>query len=164
MAYPASSPYVLAVCADARTEAGVLTAWKNSGGGVAKLTSRPTYQANIGIPGTGRAIPDISSCGSSDAPVLVVADKGWNQASGTSVVAPLMAGMMAMVLEQRGSPIGNIAPFLYSPEATAIKDVLLKDVKVGQNDLYKATDGYDLMTGVGNANMDSLIHFLIGRL
>ena len=68
---------------------------------------------------------------------------------GTSAVAPLMAGLIALMNELKKSPVGFIHPLIYAhPE-------IFRDITVGNNITtasgkgFKAQAGWDACTGLG---------------
>jgi kumamolisin len=68
---------------------------------------------------------------------------------GTSAVAPLMAGLIALINEQNGKPSGFIHPQIYSIPN------LCRDITVGNNKTtsadtgYSAEPGWDACSGLG---------------
>jgi subtilase family serine protease len=97
---------------------------------------------------------------------------------GTSVSAPAMAGIMALVNQQMGSRQGNPNYVLYKLATTvpaAFNDVTVGTIRVpcqtgspnctttfgtdpyGVIDGYDAGSGYDLATGLGSVNANSLV-------
>ncbi len=65
---------------------------------------------------------------------------------GTSAVAPLWAGLIALLNEKMGKPVGWLHPKLYSKLAPA---KALRDITVGNNGDYYAHVGWDPCTGLG---------------
>lgn len=176
--FPASSPNVLA-CGGTRLigdQAGITseTVWNNrdgwaTGGGVSEFFSLPAYQQGVGVPKSinpggkvGRGVPDI--CGNADADTgFIVRVDGSNQViGGTSAVAPLWAGLIA-VLNSAGDPgdrpLGFITPFLYalSSSANALRDITQGDNEVNKVKGYKAKTGWDPCTGLGSPNGANLL-------
>ena len=127
------------------------------GGGVSLFEQRPPYQAGLGLPGRGRAIPDVSAQASSFPGWPIVDGGSWIVDGGTSAAAPLVAGAMAVIsaeLQRRHlPPIGPANGLLYylsSQRPTALWDVIQ-----GNNHYlpsvpgFAAKRGYDLASGVG---------------
>jgi subtilase family serine protease len=89
---------------------------------------------------------------------------------GTSAAAPLWAGYMALVNQQlvtNGEPsAGFINPALYAIAARTNYVAYFHDVTSGSNtwsaspNLFYATNGYDLCTGLGSMNGTNLINAL----
>lgn len=103
-----------------------------SGGGVAQIVPQPTWQnGELGVTGLTRNVPDVSLDGDVVTGVATVVNSRWSYThsgayGGTSVAAPEMAAMWALVLQacqQTAScatasgphpyRLGNAAPLLY---------------------------------------------------
>jgi kumamolisin len=90
----------------------------------------------------------------------IVAETVWN--GGTSAVAPLWAGLIALLGEQAGKPLGFLNPLLYGlPEAT-FRDVTSGDNAVGGTPGYDADAGWDACTGLGSPDGAALARALLG--
>jgi kumamolisin len=169
--FPASSPYVVGVGGTTLRQSSTgwaETAWgpsllsatpvAGSGGGVSALFTRPAWQRGVpGLPDR-RLVPDISAVADPQNGFAVYWSGGgpgselWWAAGGTSLGAPLQAGMFAGALAARGvtTGIGDVHPALYAhPEA-------FRDVVTGSNGLFPAGLGYDLVTGLGSPQWDTL--------
>ena len=91
---------------------------------------------------------------------------------GTSCAAPLWAGFMALVNQQAAPTempaVGFINPAIYAIAAGASYATCFHDVTTGNNtwssspNLFYATNGYDLCTGLGTPNGENLITALAG--
>jgi subtilase family serine protease len=144
-------------------------AWNDSGGGRSQMFARPAYQDSVRSQTRGRrGIPDISmdaSCASAVDIFLSFAGGGphWQQVCGTSLAAPLFAGVVALAAQQAGHPLGPINQALY--RMAAAHDPGIVDVTKGNNTQrffqggkdhtvtgFPARRGYDLVTGVGTVN------------
>ena len=163
--FPASSPHVLA-CGGTRLEGSGTTikseiVWNDqpnggaSGGGVSTAFALPTWQSNAGVPappaaGGGRGVPDVSGDASPESGYNVLVDGAQQVVGGTSAVAPLWAGLIALVNEGRASggsaTVGFVNPTLYGTPAA------LRDITSGSNGSYKAGPGWDACTGLGSPN------------
>ena len=66
---------------------------------------------------------------------------------GTSAVAPLWAGLIALINQSIGKPVGFMNPLLY-PASKKAKD--LNDITSGNNGAYSAGPGWDACTGLGS--------------
>jgi kumamolisin len=185
--YPASNPGVLAVGGtilqlDPITGAfGNEYAWNQltaaGGGGVSRRFSVPTYQ-NSGIfittnpsgsatGASGRAIPDISAHADPSC-VISVYDSTNNNPSalyyfgGTSVAAPLVAGMIAGLNSMVGGSIGAPQNLLYNKADRYIRDVTVgnSNIRVGgtYGGGYEATTGWDAVTGLGSINFNAVYY------
>ena len=68
-------------------------------------------------------------------------------------------GLIALLNQKHGTPVGFINPVLYSHAAT-----VFKDITVGNNGAYPANSGWDACTGLGSANGTALAHALTGSI
>ena len=66
---------------------------------------------------------------------------------GTSAVAPLWAGLIALINQSIGKPVGFINPLLYQDASTAAD---FNDITSGNNGAYSAGPGWDACTGLGS--------------
>ncbi|HEV2719363.1 MAG TPA: S53 family peptidase [Thermoanaerobaculia bacterium] len=168
--FPASSPYAVS-CGGTRLTApsGRISrevVWNNgphgpgaTGGGVSDFFAKPPYQSKVKVPSSptkfrGRGVPDIS--GNAD-PIpgyrFIVRGKSI-VGGGTSVVAPLYAGLVTRLNQARHAaglpPAGFIHTRLYGTPG------LCRDVKSGNNDytgkvgVYQAVPGWNACTGFGS--------------
>ena len=109
--FPAASPYVVG-CGGTTLilNNGVIsneTVWNNdlgsSGGGISKNIPIPDYQNNLDIPKNpvnnfnGRGVPDVAGVADPNTGYNVIADGKPIQVGGTSAVAPLYAGLFALI-------------------------------------------------------------------
>ena len=169
--FPSSSPYVLA-CGGTRlnmmngnyiTE----TVWNDqygaTGGGDSALFSVPAWQRPRTMGGR-RGVPDVAGVADPMTGIKVIVDGTVYTFGGTSAVAPLWAGVVAIANQIIGKNLGLINPFLYSllttgPSSTAP----FHDITVGNNGDFFARRGWDNCTGLGTPNVANLI-FSLGRL
>lgn len=150
-----------------------------SSGGVSSYYLIPDWQTNVGdlIASGGstqyRNVPDVAACADN---IYEVYNNGTNKGGlfdgvgGTSAAAPLWAGFMALVNQQSlargGPPAGFINPTLYDLGTGPNYASYFHDVTSGSNawagspDLFYATNGYDLCTGLGSMNGTNLINAL----
>jgi subtilase family serine protease len=138
-----------------------------SGGGVAKLDPRPSWQAKTRNTRTqGRNYPDVSLLGASSGSFVVAFGGPQPQflpIAGTSVATPLFAGMLALARQEAGRPLHGVNPAIYrlarNPKRNGIVDVVLGNNSYGNAadgsgqgtpvEGYLARTGYDLVTGLG---------------
>jgi kumamolisin len=66
---------------------------------------------------------------------------------GTSAVAPLWAGLIALLNQHFGNPVGYLNPVIYGLPAAA---KAFRDITSGNNGAYKAGTGWDACTGLGS--------------
>jgi len=184
--FPASSPVVLGVGGTTHPNGSGPalpdTAWsapgrqRGSGGGVSTVFAKPSYQAFAGS-GAQRQVPDLALPADITTGFAVyTADhssgtrrvRGPDAVGGTSLSAPLAAGMLVDALVARGFPdgvvrgLGSIHRQLYAaPQTTpgAFHDV----VAVGSNipaTIAPPAPGYDRATGLGTPDWSVLLGVL----
>jgi kumamolisin len=76
-------------------------------------------------------------------------DGQWTVIGGTSAVAPLMAGLVALASQKLKRPVGFINPKLYVAKSTLFKDITEGNNTTAQAGGYSATKGWDACTGLG---------------
>src|SRR5438445_716374 len=138
-----------------------------SGGGRATFFPRPFYQRG----GTGRAVPDVAA--PADDYPIGVGSRLVCCIGGTSAAAPAWAGIVALLDQARGQPLGLPNPTLYrlgrlhAPGGPAV----FHDVVQGSTALrlgaavrpgFRAHHGYDLTTGWGSPDVPALLAALGG--
>lgn len=172
--FPASSPYSLA-CGGTTLEGDGAqisseTVWNElsnnegaTGGGVSKFFAIPAYQANAGVPlqpetnFAGRGLPDVSGDADPVTGYSVLVDGQIEVIGGTSAVAPLWAGLLALVNQQIGTPVGFVNPLLYQNAPNGFNDITQ-----GSNGYYQAGAGWDACTGLGSPSGTALLQVLQG--
>ncbi len=144
-----------------------------TGGGVSATFPTPPYQTAAGITGatdsngtttTGRAVPDLAA---------MVGYSGFycNGSSysyvGTSCVAPLSAGLSAVMRSAFGRSLGPYNTLLYQ-----LRNVAFNDVTYGNNDsgdspdapYFTAGPGWDACTGLGSLDGAKLLNGIASLL
>jgi kumamolisin len=124
------------------------------GGGVSTVFPLPDYQQGANVPASlvsekvGRGVPDVAM----SATDYFVRVDGYEGASGgTSAVAPLMAGLVALLNQAGKKRVGFLNPFLYANVAKGV----VHDVTDGTNAIngtvkgYAAGKGWDPASGLG---------------
>ena len=199
---PSISPYVTAVGGtvfrvDAAGNRLYESASLDSTGGVAPSEQKPAYQSGIRVGRTAfnaRAVPDISLVSTAQGEgldvfynpdptnqYLTTQPQSWFQETGTSVSAPIFAGMTALANEMRAtfgeSALGIEAQDVNGNQLPAPIDELntllyqaynqnrtsnFFDITTGNNISYKAVKGYDFATGLGSPKANALIPTLAG--
>jgi kumamolisin len=72
---------------------------------------------------------------------------------GTSAVAPLWSGLIALLNEKLGRPLGFLLPALYAlPSSTEA----FHDITEGSNGAFSAGPGWDACTGLGSPSGEDL--------
>ena len=102
----------------------------------------------------GRGVPDVSGDADPTSGYIVRVNGQQSVIGGTSAVAPLWAGLIALLNQQRGAPLGFVNPLLY-PAASAFRDIVN-----GNNGYYDAAVGWDACTGLGSPNGTALAQVL----
>jgi hypothetical protein len=139
------------------------------GGGHSVLFTQPSWQATT-VPGDQtRDLPDIALFA---APVPGVAIDGQQPArttamGGTSVAAPLAAGMFAVLADRLGCQLGGINPSLYAVGVAQAGggSAAFHDIVAGNNTFngvagQSAGVGFDLATGWGSIDVVALANAL----
>lgn len=167
---PASDPNVTAVGGTSlalNASGGVSneTAWfDGSGGGQSIAFSRPYWQSSIGIAGSGRLVPDVALDADPNTGVFLILNGQVSQFGGTSLSSPVWAGICARINQSRianGVPsLGLVGPTLYP----LLGSSSFRDIVSGSNGADRARPGFDLCTGIGVPDVDSLIFALASVL
>ena len=76
---------------------------------------------------------------------------------GTSASTPLWAGLIALINEHLGKPVGYLNPLIYSLPAD---ERVFRDVIKGTNGAFWACDGWDACTGLGSPHGAKLLQAL----
>lgn len=161
--FPASSPYVLACGGTSLTASnGAITSevvWDDgdqggaTGGGYSGTFAVPSWQASSGT-FTGRGVPDVAGNADPNTGYQVLVDGQPTVVGGTSAVAPLWAGLVALLNQSLGRNVGFINPVLYAAPSA------LDDIVSGNNGAYQAGPGWDATTGLGSPNGANILAVL----
>jgi len=175
--YPASDPLTLACGGTLLRVIGASiseSVWHprmnvGTGGGISRVFPLPDYQANTRVPKAvnpagpvKRGVPDVAGNAAQESGYHVLCDgqffpdpaSGIPPVGGTSAVAPLWAGLVALLNQGLGRRLGFINPQLYalSPGTGAFQDIAN-----GNNGDYQAGAGWDACTGLGTPNGQKLL-------
>ncbi|HEY0410985.1 MAG TPA: S53 family peptidase, partial [Candidatus Dormibacteraeota bacterium] len=174
--FPSSSPHVVA-CGGTRLSAGAgcVTAevvWNQgasggaTGGGISDTFDAPSWQADAGVPPStnpgarrGRGVPDVSGDADPRTGYRVLIDGQATVVGGTSAVAPLWAGLTALLNQVLGHPVGFLNPQLYGP---VLAGGGFRDITEGSNGAYSAAPGWDPCTGLGSPRGGAILAALEG--
>ena len=105
-----------------------------TGGGVSAFFVEPTYplpawqlnivtQTSINDGTTGRGVPDVAGNASVNSGYPLTVDGTGGSYGGTSAVAPLYAGLMALIVKRLGQQVGFLNPTLYAFRDTVCRDI-----------------------------------------
>ena len=164
--FPASSPHILA-CGGTSLQSsnGKITSetvWNDgtqggaSGGGYSAQFPLPSWQsgAKIAPPaGLGRGVPDVAGDADPQTGYNVLVDGEQLVIGGTSAVAPLWSGLIALLNQKLGKPVGYLQPALYGIPGSADA---FHDITSGSNGAYSASPGWDPVTGLGSPSGGNL--------
>ena len=170
--FPASSPHVLA-CGGTKLlgSAGTITSevvWNElanneggTGGGVSTLFPLPTWQAGAGVPAPasasgGRGTPDVAGNADPATGYTIRVDGETIVIGGTSAVAPLWAGLIAVANAQNKTSAGFLNPVIYVANAKSG----FRDITEGNNGAFSARPGWDACTGLGSPRLPALLGLL----
>jgi hypothetical protein len=178
--YPASNPWVTGVGGTSLSLNGTEVVWNGclgvvapsgcadnggGGGGVSSVEPKPLWQGALvtpagstcGAEGTDcREVPDISA--NAGVPEVFYASGQWGAFTGTSVSAPMVAGLWADRQSACKTPAaGDASAVLYAVAAAGGYGTGLRDITQGENDFtqsnggqFGAGAGYDLASGLGS--------------
>ncbi len=171
--FPASSPFALG-CGGTRLTASGNTiktevVWNAdpttsaTGGGVSGFFALPAYQKNLKLPphqaAGARGVPDVAGNADPASGYQVRVDGQNLVIGGTSAVAPLWAGLIALMNQKLGHPVGFLNPLIYGSLAG---HGLFNDIVSGNNGNYAAAKGWDACTGWGSPIGSKLLTALEG--
>lgn len=163
--FPASSPNVLACGGTELIASGNAinseTVWNElanneggTGGGVSDVFPLPSWQTGAGVPpsanpnrNVGRGVPDVAGDADPTTGYVTLVDGNPDVIGGTSAVAPLWAGLITLISQSIGKPVGFVNPLLYQNASTAGD---FHDITSGNNGAYSAGPGWDACTGLGS--------------
>jgi kumamolisin len=168
--FPSSSPNILACGGTNLQSSGnsitAETVWNEgaqngaTGGGFSAQFPLPTWQKNAGVKppaGGGRGVPDVSGDADPQTGYQVLVDGSSLVIGGTSAVAPLWSGLIALLNQKLGKPVGFLQPALYGLPAASKP---FHDITKGDNGTFSAGPGWDACTGLGSPSGQSLLSAL----
>ena len=155
-----------------------ITGLASSGGGTSLLYPKPAWQTGPGVPlDNARHVPDMSLTAAGHDAYMITYGGALGAVGGTSASAPALAGIVALLNQyqiangfQKRAGLGNINPQLYrlaQAVPAAFHDITSGDNIVpcaqGSPDClngsfgYQAGPGYDLATGLGSIDVNTLV-------
>lgn len=150
-----------------------------TGGGISDGFAVPAWQRALPMPPhreggrKGRGVPDVAGNADKRTGYWVRVRGRWRKVGGTSAVAPLYAGLVALMNQALGRPLGAFTPRLYRlPPADGLS--AFHDVTDGHNGVpaippgpavagYRAAKGWDACTGLGSIRGSALLEALRPR-
>lgn len=171
--FPASSPHVLACGGSKLVGSGSTISsevvWNETaaqegatGGGVSTVFALPSWQTSSGVPTAngfaGRGVPDVAGDADPSTGYVVRVDGQSMVIGGTSAVAPLWAGLIALNNAQNKKTAGFIQPTIYAAKGKTA----FRDITQGNNGAYSAGPGWDACTGLGSPIGTKVIALLGG--
>ncbi len=161
--FPASAPHALACGGTSLTVASdgsvKETVWNDgsdsaTGGGFSTNFPVPDYQSELPGKLSGRGVPDIAGDADPNTGYMVRVDGQQMVIGGTSAVAPLWAGLIALLNQQLGKPVGYFNPLLYG---SLQNKGVTNDIVSGNNGAQQAGKGWDACTGWGTPDGNKLL-------
>ncbi len=178
--FPASSPYAtgcggthITVSGNTITEEVV---WNDqtsgTGGGISDLFGVPAFQADVTLPPSvnggrkGRGVPDVAGNAAPASGYIVVVDGQNEVVGGTSAVAPLWAGLAALINQKAAKPLGFLPTTLYadSKSNTGLTTQITQGNNRPEGSIigYDAGPGWNACSGLGRPNGQALFAALTG--
>ena len=161
--FPASSPNVLACGGTKLVVSGnTITSevvWNElasnhgaTGGGISDFFPLPSWQSAVNVPpsanpnhNVGRGVPDVAGDADPTTGYVTLVDGQPDVIGGTSAVAPLWAGLIALINQNLGKPVGFINALLYqTPKGD------FNGITSGNNGAYSAGPGWNACAGLGS--------------
>ncbi len=170
--FPASSPHVLACGGTKLMGSGSSitseVVWNETsigegatGGGVSEVFPLPSWQQGDSVPvigaSSGRGVPDVAGDADPSTGYVIRVDGQTTVIGGTSAVAPLWAGLIALANAQNKTAAGFVNPALYGAETKAFRDITQ-----GNNGGFTAGPGWDACSGLGSPVGAKVIAALAG--
>ena len=175
--YPSTSPNVVGVggtTLNLNTDNSYASEslWSSSAGGFSQLEAKPAYQDSVlSSSQTKRSTPDVAIDGNPNTGIVVYDSYDntlatpWSEEGGTSLGAPLWAGLIALADQGRqaagntnfdsGSPTETLSALYSLPQED------FHDITSGANKNSSATTGFDQVTGLGTPVANLLVPDLI---
>ena len=154
--WPSTSPFVVSVGGTSisrNSTTGTFQqelAWQSGGGGPSLYEPLPSFQAGLKrIPQISRATPDVSADADPSTGVWVYASPYWYVVGGTSVAAPIWAGIVNAARSFSPASQNELAT-LYANRGNTSDFTNIVLGSCGPNQGYLASAGWDFCTGIGS--------------
>jgi subtilase family serine protease len=140
-----------------------------SGGGASVVFPKPAYQNSVTPNDSARDVPDVALGSSPNSPGFYLGDDSGGTATmdccwgGTSIAAPMWAGIAKLAAQVDGARLGNMNPEIYTLGALEDETASgVRDVTIGNNSFngvtgFNAIVGYDQATGWGTVDMAGFV-------
>ena len=163
VAFPASSPWIIGCGGTLLDTIGTTVSnevvWNDgnsgTGGGISDLFPVPAFQEGVHLGASvndsqiRRGVPDVCGDAAPASGFTIVLNGATQTIGGTSAVAPLWAGLTALINQIAPEPIGFFLPTLYQ-NPQVMRDITQGNNKpTGSNVGYTAGPGWDACTGLG---------------
>ena len=171
--FPASAPHALACGGTTLHAQGTAregeTVWDSgggaTGGGISAQFPVPSWQASAQVPPsanpggeTGRGVPDVAGDADPSTGYAIYGGGATQTVGGTSAVAPLWAGLVALCNQALGHDLGFLGAHIYP----LLGQAAFHDITSGSNGSYQAGPGWDACTGLGTPDGTALLQALRG--
>ncbi len=178
--FPASSPSAIGCGGTHITEKGSTISkevvWNDgdsgTGGGISDLFDVPAFQSGVTLPPSvnagreGRGVPDVGGDAAPASGYSIVVDGQTEVVGGTSGVAPLWAGLTALINQKASSPVGFLPTWLYANiganPALTVQITSGNNKPTGSDIGYNGGAGWNACTGLGRPNGQALFDALTG--
>lgn len=158
--YPASSQYVTAVggtslLVNSDNSYNSETVWDGAGSGCSSYEDKPSWQTDTGC--AKRTVADVSAVADPNTGAAIYSSvryfgrRGWFKVGGTSLSAPLIAGVYALAGGVGSGVQGNSVPYSQG-NSTNLHDILIGVNGSCGSYLCTGGTGYDGPTGLGTPN------------
>lgn len=151
----------------------------SSGGGFSNVFLSPPYQIpNVALyrdmekehlsslkdrfSEAGRGYPDVAALANN---YMVASNRKWTSVSGTSASNPVFASIITLINSERmhvgKTSVGFINPVLYSNPGVVNDIVTGANLGCGVDPAFRATRGWDAVTGLGTPNYERMRHLFM---
>jgi phospholipase C len=172
--FPASSPWAIGCGGTnitvANGEITLETVWNDgnsgTGGGVSDVYPLPSFQQNAGVPPSvndgqvRRGVPDVAGDAAPGTGYDIVVNGQMGVVGGTSAVAPLWAGLTALINQKASKPVGFFLPAIYGDAALLRPVTSGNNIPSGSTIGYSAGPGWSACTGLGVPRGQALFNAL----
>jgi subtilase family serine protease len=140
--------------------------WSKSGCGYSLSFNKPVYQPSISS-NNKRISPDVACVADPNTPCYIIIGNKAYTTGGTSLAAPIVAGMLSLVTQSRlnnrkftytsvANNYNSIQPLLYN----RTNSDCFFDVTQGNSSIYSAASGFDVASGNGVFNVNNAVNKL----